>query len=101
MARKKATTRGGQSGPIVAIDRAAALQAEAFNKHSPRGSQVRYWTGAIEGEGKIGITRSDAGVLGGHTAVVMICGVVGCVALSHVRPTGPADFEASPDEDDE
>lgn len=60
-------------------------QADAFNKKNPVGTPVQYWTGVKEGPGKTGATRSEAQVLGGHTAVVWITGCVGCVALSHVE----------------
>jgi len=51
---------------------------------------VRYWKmdrdDAPSGQGP---TRSHAEVLSGHTAVVWIEGVVGCVALSHVEACPP------------
>lgn len=51
--------------------------------------EVRYWVGARYGEGRIGKTRSSAFVLGGHTAVVQIADVPGCVALTHVEVVKP------------
>lgn len=66
--------------------RSPEKQAIAFNSLCPVGSPVRYWTGAREGLGKEGITRSEASVLEGHTAVVWIEGCAGCIALSHVEP---------------
>ena len=48
-------------------------------------------TGARKaGEGVATKTRSEAWVLSGHTAVVMVEGVSGCVALEAVRPLGAA-----------
>lgn len=57
-----------------------------WNERFPVGTQVRYWTGVREGSGKVSVTRSEAEVLSGHTAVVWIKDVSGCVALSHVEP---------------
>jgi len=61
-----------------------------FNARTPVGTSVRYWTGMREGEGKVSTTRTPAHVLGGHTAVVWLEGVSGCVALSHVEPISQA-----------
>ena len=58
---------------------------DVWNRDCPVGTPVLYWLGAREGEGKRSKTRSSAELLGGHTAVVWIEGVSGCVALSHVR----------------
>ena len=58
---------------------------DTWNRDCLIGTRVRYWTGVREGEGKVSTTRSKAEVLGGHTAVVWIEGVAGCVALSHVK----------------
>lgn len=60
--------------------------AYGWNQRFPVGTAVRYWTGLREGIGKLSKTRSEAQVLGGHTAVVWIENQVGCVALSHVEP---------------
>ena len=60
--------------------------AAKWNQTFPIGTRVRYWTGAREGIGKESVTRSEASVLGGHSAVVWIEGCVGCMALSHVEP---------------
>jgi hypothetical protein len=65
------------------------LQAEVdrFNAAHPVGSNVRAWTGLMgEGPGQVGHVREPAYVLGGHTAVVHLTGVRGCVALSHTAP---------------
>jgi hypothetical protein len=58
---------------------------DAFNAENRVGALVRFWTGEREGDGMVGVTRSDAEVLSGHTGVVWIKGVSGCVALSHVQ----------------
>ena len=42
--------------------------------------------GMREGIGKISTTLSEAILLGGHTPVVWLYDVSGCVALSHVEP---------------
>jgi hypothetical protein len=58
--------------------------ADEFNEAHPIGTPVRYWTGWREGDGKTGVTRSEARVLGGHTAVVWVTGESSCIALTHV-----------------
>lgn len=65
-----------------------AKQCERFNDRNPVGSKVRVWTGLLhDGPGKVGeVTAPGAYVLSGHTAVVHVMGVSGCVALSHVAP---------------
>ena len=65
-------------------------EADEFNVCCPVGSNVRYWTGIREGEGRLGRTTEPAGVLEGHTAVVWI-DPAGFVALSHVEPVGVLD----------
>jgi hypothetical protein len=50
------------------------------------GTRCRYWKGAREGEGQVAATRSEATMLGGHSAVIFLEGVAGCVSLSHVEP---------------
>lgn len=60
-------------------------ECDEFNARCPVGSQVRYWTGAREGEGRVGRTKHEATVMGGHTAVAWIEGVHS-VALTHVEP---------------
>ena len=58
----------------------------AFNKSFPVGTQVKYWKGLKEGAPTgTGATRSEAELLGGHTAVVWVEGCTGAVALSHVE----------------
>lgn len=59
---------------------------DKWNKQFPVGTQVRYWTGVREGIGNLSFTKTAAEVLEGHTAVVWLDGVSGCVALSHVMP---------------
>lgn len=62
-----------------------ATEARAFNDAHPIGTRVRYWRGAREGAGAESTTRTEAKVLGDHTAVVWLDGVAGCIALSHVE----------------
>lgn len=69
----------------------AQALADKFNRQFPVGTRVRYWTGAREGMGKVSVTRSEAQVLGGHTAVVWVDGYrdgdpPACIALSHIQP---------------
>lgn len=66
----------------------AQAKADAWNARYPVGTPVRYWTGLREGPGKTGETRAAAEVLKGHTAVVWVTGLAGCVALSHVEVRG-------------
>jgi hypothetical protein len=63
-----------------------AKLAAKWNDRFPVGTVVRYWTSTRDGVGKVGKTRSEAEVMGGHTAVVWIEGCSGCVALTHVQP---------------
>lgn len=64
-------------------------QADDFNARFPVGTPVRYWRGGREGEGAVGVTRSEAQVLSGHSPVVWIDGCTGCMHLSHVEPVDP------------
>lgn len=66
-----------------------------WNEHHPVGTQVRYWKGVREGDGRISRTRSRAQVLSGHTAVVWVEAEAGCIALSHVEET-PSHVEETP-----
>ena len=52
-----------------------------FNRRHAVGAPVRYHRIIGEGEGMATKTRSEAWVLSGHSAVVMVEGVSGCVAL--------------------
>lgn len=58
-----------------------------FNARYVPGTIVKCWTGVMhDGEPKIGAVREPgAYILSGHTPVVHIEGVSGCVSLSHVR----------------
>lgn len=58
---------------------------ERFNRLYPVGTPVRFWPGVREGEGQIGLTRSAAEILSGHTPVVWVTGHAGCIALTHVE----------------
>ena len=60
--------------------------AAKWNHSFPIGTKVRYWPGAREGRGVESATKTQAEVLGGHTAVVWIEGRGDCIALSHVEP---------------
>lgn len=63
-----------------------AERADAWNLTYPEGQPVRYWTGAREGAGETGRTRSSAWVAEGHTAVVQVTGHGAWIALTHVEP---------------
>ncbi|MGW2223890.1 hypothetical protein [Streptomyces formicae] len=71
---------------------AAHRQAAAFNAGHPVGTPVTAYPGARNEQGLDTTTRSEAWVLGGHTAVVMVDGYAGGIALTHidVRPGGAA-----------
>lgn len=84
-----------QSADVVGIMEASSMKknaaqqkvVDAWNANHDVGELVKYWTFTREGEGKLARTRSRAEVLSGHTAVVWLEGVRGCVALSHVEAT--------------
>jgi hypothetical protein len=63
-----------------------AERVEAWNLTYPEGQPVRYWTGAREGAGETGRTRSAAWVAEGHTAVVRVTGHGAWIVLTHVDP---------------
>lgn len=59
---------------------------EQFNEMYPVGTVVMYWTGVREGNPSgTGKTRSEAEMLGGHTAVVWVEGKGSCISLSHIE----------------
>ncbi|PSH05165.1 MAG: hypothetical protein CXZ00_03135 [Acidobacteria bacterium] len=60
--------------------------AHKWNRRFPIGTRVRYWTGTRDKPGKVSVTKSEAQVLGGHTAVLWVEGESGCISLSHVEP---------------
>lgn len=62
-------------------------EVEGFNAAYPVGTPVRYWKGVREGDGLTSRTRSEAQVLGGHTAVVWVENEASCIALSHIQAT--------------
>lgn len=64
----------------------AANQAELWNEQFPPGTPVHYWPGIRVGAGRASKTRTDAWVMGGHTAVVAVEGFSGGIALAHVQP---------------
>ena len=69
----------------IPIPPALQAEADALAARYPRGTRVRYWTGARVGAGKVGTISHEATVLSRHTVVVWISGV-GCVASTHVEP---------------
>ncbi len=62
-----------------------AATVAAWNSAYPVGIEVdyRFHRGAAPKRTR---TTTEAQVLGGHTAVVWLAGVSGCVALSHCEP---------------
>jgi hypothetical protein len=75
----------------MAIPRLSEKQLQTacdrFNKEHPAGATVHVWTGVMhDGPPKVGTVRAPgAYVMGGHSAVVHVEGVRGCVAISHVE----------------
>lgn len=60
-------------------------QVKRFNAALPPGSRVVAWKGVMgDGPGIEGEVRAPAYILSGHTPVVHITGISGCIALSHV-----------------
>jgi len=68
----------------------------AWNKQHLIGTPVRYWTGFREGNGTASATRTQAQMLGGHTAVVWVDGESSCIALTHVEPAQVWDDSIEP-----
>lgn len=68
-------------------------EAAAFNSRFIVGAPVRYYS--VRGVAKFLITRTrtHAHALSGHTAVVFLENVSGCVAVSHVEPARPEDLK--------
>lgn len=65
--------------------RCASGAVQLWNEKHPKGTEVSYWTFEKVGPGRRGQTRSEAWLVGGHTAVVQVSGASGCVALTHVE----------------
>lgn len=87
----------------LTTDALACNAAEAFDAAHPVGTPVLAWPGTRDDEPIRTRTRTGAWVLGGHTAVVMVDGVAGGIALTHIehdptrRPPVPeVEFEAPP-----
>lgn len=59
--------------------------ADEWNARHPVGTEVRYWSFVRSGDGVVSRTRSNARMMGGHTAVLWVEGHHGCIALSHVE----------------
>lgn len=68
------------------LTESAEQASDAWNAAHPVGTAVRYWKGLQEGEGRLGYTRSEAILLGGHTPVVWIDSTTGAIGLTHVEP---------------
>lgn len=74
-----------RNGAAAASNPEPASWVAGWNGKYPEDTPVLYWTGAREGDGTLGRTRSAASVLGG-TAVVWVTGHGACIALTHVCP---------------
>jgi hypothetical protein len=56
-----------------------------FNRRVPVGTLVQYGTGSRNGQGAMGVTTTDARLLG-STPIVFVEGARGCIALTHIDP---------------
>lgn len=68
----------------------AGKEVAKFNDRYSVGQKARVWIG-VRGEGEPSIeteTTTPAQALGGHTAVVWVKDVSGCIALSHIEALG-------------
>lgn len=61
-----------------------------WNRLHAVGTAVLAFPGTRDGRSLKTRTRSEAWVMGGHTAVVLVDGYPGCIALTHIDPTGGA-----------
>ncbi|MEV6344155.1 hypothetical protein [Actinoplanes sp. NPDC051851] len=73
---------GAALDPRTARETARTIE---WNERYAIGTPVRYWTGVREGAGKTSRTRTEADLLGGHTAVVWVDNEPSCIALTHVQ----------------
>ena len=66
--------------------RAMQKKCDCFNARFPIGTLMFAWTGEKKGPGRVGQVRARAEILSGHTPIVWLAGIRGCIALSHVEP---------------
>lgn len=57
----------------------------SWNILYPVGTPVRYWPAIRRGDGRTGVTRAPASLLGGHTPIVWIEGASSAIALTNVQ----------------
>lgn len=62
-----------------------AKRCREFNERYKIGTGVKYHTVIGDPAGRYTTTRSEAQVLEGHTAVIFLDGVSGCVALDAIE----------------
>ena len=81
-------------GPARLCPKQAILElaCQKFNEDFPVGTLMRAWPGALHSGRSVtgAVLEPGATVLSGHTAVVYIEGVSGCLALTNVEPIDPA-----------
>lgn len=65
---------------------ARALIVDAWNLDFPAGTQVRYWTGAREGDGRVSRTITPAVLKDDEHPWIWLHGVSGALDLTHVDP---------------
>src|SRR5688572_23017360 len=66
--------------------RHAEKEAAKWNARYPVGTCVRYYPAKGSPEFKEVVTTTPASVLGGHSAVVWVTGITGCVFLDNCEP---------------
>jgi hypothetical protein len=67
------------------------LACDRFNATYKPGDEITVYTGLIGESPRIARIRCPAEILGGHTPVVWVEGVAGCVALTHTAPAPGGD----------
>jgi hypothetical protein len=75
-------------------------QCDEWNARNPIGTEVRYYPVADEVGYHKTRTRSEATILSGHTAVVWLDNIAGCVSLDHcgLESESVQSFEAASEE---
>lgn len=83
---RKAWRKGYQ--PDAENERDEQRACDAWNTAHPVGTIVDY-VSYPNGPPRRTVTRSEAQVLSGHTAVIWLKGVAGCWSLAHVKAVTP------------
>ncbi len=67
-----------------------------WNANHPVGTPVRYWPGVRKGDGRVGVTRTPAWLMGGKWPAVSVSGYAGGIHLTHVEVVDPAPDAPAP-----